>query len=145
MIGSRGLASSIALGLALARPARRVVCLEGDGNVLMGMGALASVGAARPRNFYHVIFDNEAHASTGGQGTVSALVPLERVAAASGYARAARVETPEELGPALGDLFEREGPSCLLVKVAPGNIRGIGRVARAPRAIADDFRASATA
>jgi thiamine pyrophosphate-dependent acetolactate synthase large subunit-like protein len=63
MIGSMGLALSIGLGLALARPTRRVIVLDGDGNVLMGMNALASVGADRPANLYHVVLDNQAQPS----------------------------------------------------------------------------------
>ena len=69
MIGSMGLGLSIALGLALARPSRRVIALDGDGNVLMGMNALASVGSERPSNLWHVVLDNHTHASTGGQRT----------------------------------------------------------------------------
>src|SRR6478672_8886742 len=77
MIGSMGLASSIGLGIARARPARRVVVLDGDGNVLMNMGALATIAAAAPANLLHVCFDNGAHASTGGQPTVSDRVRLD--------------------------------------------------------------------
>lgn len=143
MIGAMGLAPSIALGLAAARPERRVVCFDGDGNLLMGMGALATIGALRPANFYHVVFDNEAHGSTGDQATVSAAVPLEKVAAACGYAHAGRAEAPGDVGPALAALFQARGPACLLVKVARGNVKGIGRVARTPRQIADDFREAA--
>jgi len=80
MIGSMGLAASIGLGLALAQPARRVLVLDGDGNVLMNPGALASIAAAAPPNLLHLCFDNGAHASTGGQATVSGRVRLEELA-----------------------------------------------------------------
>ena len=63
MIGSMGLASSIGLGIARAQPSRRVLVFDGDGNVLMNLGTLATVAAAAPRNFLHLCFDNSAHAS----------------------------------------------------------------------------------
>lgn len=144
MIGSMGLASSVALGLALAQPGKRVLCLDGDGNVLMGLGTLATIGATRPANLFHVCLDNEAHGSTGDQATVSGRVPLEQVAAACGYARVARAETPEELERGLESLFSGPGPAFLLVKVERGNVKGIGRVELTPRQLTDRMRAEAT-
>src|SRR5262249_27354263 len=134
MIGSMGLAASIGLGLALVQPERRVVVLDGDGNVLMGMGALASVAAAAPENFYHVVFDHAAHGSTGDQRTVSDRVPLDAIARAAGYRRTERVSRPDAstLGDAIARLFEAEGPAMLLVEVERGNQPGIGRVEPSP-------------
>src|SRR4051812_33081108 len=71
MIGSMGLGLSIGLGLALAKPKRRVIVLDGDGNVLMGMNVLASAASEGPPNLLHVVLDNQTHASTGGQRTIS--------------------------------------------------------------------------
>jgi thiamine pyrophosphate-dependent acetolactate synthase large subunit-like protein len=120
MIGSMGLASSIGLGLALAQPRRRVLVLDGDGNVLMNLGELATIAARGPANFLHVCFDNSAHASTGAQPTVSDRVRLEEVARSAGYRFAQRVERPEELAAAAPAFLAREGPAFLLVRIALG-------------------------
>src|SRR5690606_25141592 len=72
MIGSMGLASAIGVGLALARPDRRVVVFDGDGNLLMGLGTLALVAAVAPANLVHVVLDNGVYGSTGGQRSISA-------------------------------------------------------------------------
>jgi thiamine pyrophosphate-dependent acetolactate synthase large subunit-like protein len=143
MIGSMGLASSIGLGLALVQPSREVIVFDGDGNVLMNLGALGSVAAAAPRNFYHVVFDNAAHASTGGQRTISDRVPLDRVAAAAGYRRTVRVEGEVQLGLALQTFFAEPGPALLLVEVERGNQPGIKRVEPEPRDLTDRFREAA--
>jgi phosphonopyruvate decarboxylase len=82
MVGSMGCASSFALGVALARPERRVVCLDGDGAMLMHLGAAATVGHEGPRNLVHVLLDNGVHDSTGAQATVAPAVDLARVALA---------------------------------------------------------------
>jgi thiamine pyrophosphate-dependent acetolactate synthase large subunit-like protein len=119
MIGSMGLASSIGLGIALARPGRRVVVCDGDGNVLMNLGALAQVAARRPPNLLHVCFDNGVHGSTGNQATISGLVALDEVARAAGYAAVRRVGDPAGLRSALGELGERPGPAFLLVRITP--------------------------
>ncbi len=86
MVGSMGCVLPLALGLALARPDLRVVALDGDGAALMRMGAFATVGAYGPPNLYHLLLDNGAHDSTGGQATVSPNVSFANVAAACGYA-----------------------------------------------------------
>ena len=144
MIGSMGLAASIALGLALARPTKRVVCLDGDGNVLMGMGVLGSVVAAAPKNFFHVILDNEAHGSTGDQRTISGAVHLEEVARACGYSWAKRASDEASLERAATELFEQRAPSCLLAKVDKGNLPKIGRVALTPPELTRRMRETAT-
>lgn len=120
MIGSMGLASSIGLGIALATPDRRVLVFDGDGNVLMNMGTLATIAVAAPANLRHVCFDNGAHASTGAQSTIADRVPLDGIARAAGYRSVVRVETPEALRVAVPGFLASPGPSFLHVRVALG-------------------------
>ncbi len=146
MIGSMGLASSIGLGLALARPERRVVVLDGDGNVLMNLGGLAMIGALQPKNLLHVCLDNAAYGSTGNQRTISAQVALENVARAAGYAEARRVEGREELEALFAEWLQAAGPRFLLVRIEPGvDEASLPRVAHEPAALAHRFRAAASA
>ena len=97
MVGSMGCAVSVGLGLAVVRPNRRIVVLDGDGAALMRLGALATVGYERPGNLVHVLLDNGVHESTGGQATVSRSIDFGRLAAACGYTRIERVSQPAEL------------------------------------------------
>lgn len=120
MIGSMGLASSIGLGIAMARPERRVLVLDGDGNVLMNLGTLATIAVAAPANLRHVCFDNSVHASTGGQPTISDRVRLEAVARAAGYRRVERVETTDALAKTLPAFLDGPGPAFLLVRTTLG-------------------------
>jgi thiamine pyrophosphate-dependent acetolactate synthase large subunit-like protein len=120
MIGSMGLASSIALGIARARPAHRVVVLDGDGNVLMNMGTLATIAAAAPENLLHVCFDNGVHASTGSQPTISRRVALDAMAKAAGYPWVERVETLDALRSLAPRLGSTTGPGFLLVRTELG-------------------------
>jgi len=138
MIGSMGLGLSIAIGAAVSQPDKQILCLDGDGNVLMGAGVLASAGALGLKNLHHVVFDNEAHGSTGGQKTISSKVHLEAIAKASGYAYAERVDA-DQLAAAMPAFLEREGPAMLLVKVDVGNMPGIARVSHTPPEITQRF------
>ncbi|KAF0815045.1 hypothetical protein IGB42_00122 [Andreprevotia sp. IGB-42] len=97
LVGAMGCASSVGLGLALARPDLRVIVLDGDGAMLMRLGALAAIGYMAPRNLLHVLLDNGLHESTGGQGTVSHSVQLGNVALACGYAGKLVITQPGEL------------------------------------------------
>jgi phosphonopyruvate decarboxylase len=97
MVGSMGCAVSLGLGLAIARPARRVIVLDGDGAALMRLGALATVGFERPANLVHLILDNGMHESTGGQTTVSGSIDFCALAAACGYPSVTAIASPEEL------------------------------------------------
>ncbi len=144
MIGSMGLASSIGLGLALVQPSRRVIVFDGDGNVLMNLGGLASIAAARPANLHHVVFDNAAHGSTGNQRTISDRVALDRIAQAAGYRACRRVSSEHELLDGLESWFAANGPSLLLVAVDRGNVPGIGRVEPSPTELTSRFRAACT-
>jgi thiamine pyrophosphate-dependent acetolactate synthase large subunit-like protein len=140
MLGSMGLASSIALGVALNRPNQRVVVFDGDGNVLMNLGALALIGALQPANLVHVVFDNEVYGSTGNQRTISGQVALDEIARASGYRRVERVTTPVALQAATQEFLIQGGPSFLLVKIAPEcEERKIGRIMHDPPQIAARF------
>lgn len=96
--GSMGLASSVGLGLALARPDVRVIVLDGDGSLLMNLGSLATIGLLKPQNLVVVVMDNEEYATTGGQRTPTAHgADLEAAARAMGIAATATVRTMEQL------------------------------------------------
>jgi phosphonopyruvate decarboxylase len=103
MVGSMGCVSSLALGLALVRPERRVIALDGDGAVLMRMGALATLAHEAPPNLVHVLLDNGVHESTGAQATVSHSADLAAIAAACGYAQVLRAEKASDLRDAIAD------------------------------------------
>lgn len=138
MIGSMGNAAAIGLGVALAKPAKQVIVFDGDGNVLMGMGTLATVGALKPKNFIHVVFDNEVYGSTGNQPTVSNVVPLEKVAKAAGYVHVERVLDRDDLLYEFKDLLKQDGPSMLLIKVNEF-VEDAGRVLLEPAALTARF------
>src|SRR5207249_10772113 len=139
MIGSMGSAPAIGLGVALAKPKKQVVIFDGDGNVLMGLGTLATVGALKPKNFIHVVFDNEVYGSTGNQPTLSRVVPLDQVARAAGYVHVERVREREDLVYELKDMLGKEGPSFLLVKVTEQS-EDVDRVLLEPVEITNRFK-----
>ena len=143
MIGSMGLGLSIGLGLSLAQPRKRIFVLDGDGNVLMGMNALASVGSERPANLVHVVLDNRSHASTGGQRTISGDVKLESVASAVGYRATHRADTADAFEASLRAALVQPGPVMVLGVVDGGTVKGIGRVVQTPQELASRFAAEA--
>jgi phosphonopyruvate decarboxylase len=102
MVGSMGCVVPLALGLALARPDLRVIALDGDGAALMRMGAFATVGAYGPPNLQHLLLDNGAHDSTGGQATVSEHTSFAEVAAACGYASSLDTDDVKSIAAWLG-------------------------------------------
>lgn len=147
MIGSMGMSPSIALGIAVAKPEQRVAVIDGDGNVLMNMGALASVARRQPKHFAHFCFDNERHASTGGQRTITDKIDLSAMAAAAGYVWAKRCDDASKLQALAKEALAQEGPAFLLIKVDPtGLADGTPRVDIEPQDMAKrlkDFIASA--
>jgi thiamine pyrophosphate-dependent acetolactate synthase large subunit-like protein len=120
--GSMGLASSIGLGLALARPDLRVFVLDGDGSLLMNLGSLATIGWIRPANLVLVVWDNHEYGTTGGQDTATAHgADLEAAARALGVPETLTVRTPDALTGAVGRARVEPGPRVIVVKVSePG-------------------------
>ncbi len=118
MIGSMGLACSVGLGIALASPSKQVAVLDGDGNLLMNLGALATIAAAAPRRFLHVCLDNGCHGSTGGQPTVADRVDLGAVARAAGYRRIDAVDSAAALEQAVRELLAASnGPAFVHARI----------------------------
>ena len=141
MVGSMGCASTFGLGLAWARPEKRVIVLDGDGAALMRMGGLATIGYERPSNFVHILLDNEAHDSTGGQSTVSHSVDLAAVARACGYARSVRATSLEQLGKIVADQAGTKELTFVHVKMKPGAPDDLPRPTVTPVEVADRLRA----
>ncbi len=141
MIGSMGATAGIGLGVALSQPEKTVVIFDGDGNVLMSMGTLATIGALKPKNLVHVVFDNEVYGTTGNQPTYSRLVNLDKVAKASGYVNVERAREREDFVYEFKDMLASEGPSFLLIKVNE-QIEDADRVAIEPANITKRFKSA---
>lgn len=112
--------SSFALGVALARPGEKVVLFDSEGDVLMGMGALATIAEQQPRNFYHFLLDNECYATTGGQPVPNAKnVAYDGLARACGYARTHAFDNLERLAIEIEGILAGPGPIFVWMKVRP--------------------------
>ena len=129
-VGSMGHASQIALGIALEKQDRRVWCFDGDGATIMHMGSMAIVANKAPENYVHVVFNNGAHDSVGGQPTVGLKIDLPAIAKAVGYKSVYSVSSKEELQQQLSHLGE--APVFLEVKVKKGNRKDLGRPTTTP-------------
>ncbi|MDR2030890.1 MAG: phosphonopyruvate decarboxylase [Azoarcus sp.] len=131
-VGSMGHTASIALGLALGRPDKRVVCLDGDGSLLMHMGALPIIGSLKPARLLHVLLNNAAHESVGGQATVADRMDFRAIALASGYTAYEQANSVEEISRAWNVLTAQPGPLMLEIKLATGARENLGRPTRSP-------------
>ncbi|MER6325409.1 MULTISPECIES: phosphonopyruvate decarboxylase [Streptomyces] len=119
MQGSMGHASSIGLGVALTQPERTVVVLDGDGALLMHLGALSMIGSEAPANLIHVVLDNRVHESTGGQATTSATTSFPGMAKAAGYAGAVVCDREEDVRAAMLRAQAAPGPHLICIKTLP--------------------------
>ncbi len=131
-VGSMGHASQIALGIALEKPGRRVWCFDGDGAVIMHMGGMAIVAEKAPRNYVHVVFNNGAHDSVGGQPTVGLDIDLCSVAKALGYKAAFSADNKDDLDVLLREVKHVDGPLLIQVRVKKGNRKDLGRPTTTP-------------
>ena len=132
-VGSMGHSSQIALGLAKAQPNRSVLALDGDGAALMHLGSLAINGQHCPPNLRHVILNNGAHDSVGGQPTVGFKVDLPAIALACGYKSAATAADAAALEKHLHELMQTPGPCLLEVRVSRGSRPDLGRPKSTPQ------------
>ena len=109
MIGSMGLASSIGLGIALKNPKKKIIVFDGDGNILMNLGSLVTIGYLQPKNLIHVVFDNKIHESTGGQPTQSNKINISKIAKITNYTIFS-VKTKKSLESVLKKIQKSKGP-----------------------------------
>ena len=134
-VGSMGHASQIALGIALQKPERRIVVFDGDGALLMHMGGMAIIGDYAPKNLVHIVFNNGAHDSVGGQPTVGQKIDVEAIAKAVGYADVISVDSQMSLMCAMNHVncAVIDGVSLINVNVRKGNRKDLGRPTTTPQ------------
>ena len=138
-VGSMGHSSSIALGIAVNRPDKKVWCIDGDGAALMHMGAMAVIGANRPENMVHILINNGAHETVGGMPTVAGSVDFPALAGAVGYPAAVSVDTKEALTAALEEARQAKRLTFIEVKCANGARADLGRPTTTARENRDAF------
>lgn len=126
-VGSMGHSSSIALGVAFQKPEQKIWCIDGDGAVLMHMGAMAVIGANAPKNLVHVVINNEAHETVGGMPTVAGKLDLVGIAKACGYPSAVSVDSFEALDQVLAEAKHAKELFLIEVKCAIGARDNLGR------------------
>ena len=140
MLGSMGQASSIGLGLALARPSKKIVIFDGDGNLLMNLGILTMIAHLKPKNLVHVVFDNECYDSTGGQPSISAEINLADVARSCGISNVDKCELGEDFVDVFKRCLKQDGLSFLLIKVERDPEIPMPRINISPAEITNRFR-----
>ena len=142
MIGSMGLASSIGLGIALKDPGRKVFVFDGDGNILMNLGSLTTVGSLKPKNLIHVVFDNSVHESTGSQPTNTNFVSIEKIAKACNYNHTFTARTENNFEKILRKIKKLKGPIMIVVKTQQTNDKKSARVNYEPVEMKERFMLS---
>lgn len=131
-VGGMGHVSSIALGVAIGNPKRRVICLDGDGSLLMHMGSLPVISKHGPRKFIHILLNNNTHESVGGQPTSADVIDFEKMVLSIGYTAYEYVDTLEDLKNAWISLLNKKGPVMLEVKIKNGSRKNLGRPTTSP-------------
>ncbi len=134
-VGSMGHANQIALGIAIQKKDRRIFCFDGDGALLMHLGGMAIIGNIAPQNYIHIVFNNGAHDSVGGQPTVGQKINLTAIAGAMGYKSIYSVFNIEELQCTLSCILGKQidGPIFINVNVKKGNRKDLGRPTITPK------------
>ncbi len=131
-VGSMGHASSIAMGLALGKPDKKILILDGDGAVIMHMGALAIIGTNKINNLKHIVLNNSAHDSVGGQPTVGNRINLSEIAKNCGYKETFCISDEKELDITLDKFLQSKVNAFLEIKVKKGNRDNLGRPKESP-------------
>jgi len=139
-VGGMGHASSIALSIAIDRHDRKVICLDGDGAMLMQLGALPVIGCgSRPENYLYLLLNNGMHESVGGQPTIAGQIDISRMAEAFGFRRFFSVSRRQDVGPMLKDACNTTGPVFFEVILKPGTRKDLGRPTQTPEENKYDF------
>ncbi|ARF70193.1 phosphonopyruvate decarboxylase [Paenibacillus larvae subsp. pulvifaciens] len=140
MVGSMGCVSSLGLGLAVTQSRKDVVVIDGDGSLLMHMGTLATAGSYSPSNMLHILLDNQAHDSTGGQRTVSGNIDFVEIAAACGYIRVIYTHNLKQLKASIQEWKKQKGLTFIHLKIASGSKERLGRPRIKPYEVKERLR-----
>ena len=138
-VGSMGHCSSIALGIALKKPNRKIICIDGDGSMLMHLGNLTSITSLKPNNFYHILLNNEVHESVGGQSTAAKYLDIANFTKSLGFNNSLKVTKKKDLQTSLSNFFLKDGPVFLEIKITPGSRDNLGRPTVTPKKNKLDF------
>ncbi|MCM4150233.1 phosphonopyruvate decarboxylase [Arenibacter sp. N53] len=133
-VGAMGHTSSIAMGIAIEKEDRSIICIDGDGSVIMHMGSLTINGSMKKlKNFKHIVINNGAHDSVGGQPTVALAIDLPNIAAASGYSFVESATEVDDIKNKLSSLMSHHGRAFLEIKVNIGARENLGRPTTSPK------------
>tara|TARA_B100000519_G_C14250946_1_gene442377 strand:+ start:794 stop:1927 length:1134 start_codon:yes stop_codon:yes gene_type:complete len=119
-VGSMGHCSSIALGIAISARSRNIICIDGDGSLIMHMGSLCTIGNIGPKNFFHILINNFVHDSVGGQPTAAKIIDMKKLVKSNNYKYFLSVTKKNELVKNLDSFIKSIGPSFLEIIVKPG-------------------------
>ncbi len=131
-VGSMGHSSAIALSIALQKPQQQVYCFDGDGALIMHMGILSTIGSLQPSNFNHIVFNNYAHDSVGGQPTAAWAIDIPQLAKANGYKAVFSVDNAEDIKEKIHEMRNMEGPVLLEIRCRKGARNDLGRPKTTP-------------
>jgi len=131
-VGGMGHASQIALGIALSKKDRPVYCLDGDGAMIMHMGAAAIVGNQPAKNYKHILINNGCHESVGGQATVGFSIDFQQIAEACGYKTTWLIAEMKDLQEVWPQFMQAEGPVMLEVRTTEASRADLGRPTTTP-------------
>lgn len=131
-VGSMGHVSSIALGVAIGLKKQRVICLDGDGSLIMHLGSLPIIGAISPKNLIHIILNNCAHESVGGQPTVANEIDFEKLSSALNYKNFFQSSNVKQINDCWSQLIDSEGPSLFLINIKSSSRKDLGRPESSP-------------
>ena len=138
-VGSMGHCSSIAMGLALSRPDKKIICIDGDGAFIMHMGALSTIAKIKLKNYYHILLNNEVHESVGGQATGSKYINIPTIADANGFSKIVSIDKEKELKNRISSLIRTNGPNFIEIKIKAGSRQNLGRPTKNPINNSIDF------
>tara|TARA_B100000579_G_scaffold432328_1_gene448965 strand:- start:138 stop:1268 length:1131 start_codon:yes stop_codon:yes gene_type:complete len=139
VVGSMGHCSFISAGLAMSRPDIEVICIDGDGSVLMHMGSLPTIGELGCKNLTHVIINNGVHESVGGHQTTSPKLDFSEVARSCGYRKSCRIDNLEELTETLEKWRNMDGPKLIEIMTRAGSRKDLGRPGKNPLEVKEAF------